>query len=53
MEDWAKIRGDTAAAGTILDRFLHHAEIIKLESRSYRMHDRRLASRVGCCPPFV
>ncbi len=33
--------GDTAAAGAILDRFLHHAEIIKLEGRSYRMHDRK------------
>ena len=33
--------GDNAAAGAILDRFLHHAEIIRLEERSYRMHDRR------------
>lgn len=41
MEDWGKVLGDTAAAGAILDRFLHHAEIIKLEGRSYRMHDRK------------
>lgn len=41
LEDWGKILGDTAAAGAILDRFLHHAEIIKLDGRSYRMHDRR------------
>jgi DNA replication protein DnaC len=40
VEDWGKVLGDTAAAGAILDRFLHHAEIIKLEGRSYRMHDR-------------
>jgi DNA replication protein DnaC len=41
VEDWGKIMGDNAAAGVILDRFLHHAEIIKLEGKSYRMHDRR------------
>jgi DNA replication protein DnaC len=41
LEDWGKMLGDTAAAGAILDRFLHHAEVIKLEGRSYRMHDRK------------
>jgi len=46
LEDWGKVLGDTAAAGAILDRFLHHAEIIKLEGRSYRMHDRK-ESRKG------
>jgi DNA replication protein DnaC len=40
-KDWGKVLGDNAAAGAILDRFLHHAEIIRLEGRSYRMHDRR------------
>lgn len=41
VEDWGKILGDNAVAGVILDRFLHHAEIIKLDGKSYRMHDRR------------
>jgi DNA replication protein DnaC len=41
MEDWGQVLGDTAAAGAILDRFLHHAEVIRLEGRSYRMHNRR------------
>lgn len=41
LEDWGKVLGDNAAAGAILDRFLHHAEIIKLDGRSYRMHDRK------------
>jgi hypothetical protein len=30
MEDWGQVLGDTAAAGAILDRFLHHAEVIRL-----------------------
>jgi IstB-like ATP binding protein len=27
VEDWGQVLGDTAAAGALLDRFLHHAEI--------------------------
>lgn len=41
LEDWGQILGDTAAAGAILDRFLHHAEVIKLGGKSYRMHERQ------------
>lgn len=41
LEDWGQVLGDTATAGAILDRFLHHAEVIKLSGRSYRMHDRK------------
>lgn len=41
IEDWGKLLGDNAAAGAILDRFLHHADVIKLDGRSYRMYDRR------------
>ena len=41
LDDWGEILGDTAAAGAMLDRFLHHAEIIQLKGRSYRMHDRQ------------
>jgi DNA replication protein DnaC len=42
LEDWGQVLGDTAAAGAILDRFLHHAEVIQLAgARSYRMHERQ------------
>jgi DNA replication protein DnaC len=41
LEDWGQVLGDAATAGAILDRFLHHAEIVQLKGRSYRMHDRR------------
>jgi len=40
LEDWGQVLGDTAVAGAILDRFLHHTEIIRL-GRSYRMYDRQ------------
>jgi hypothetical protein len=31
--------GDVPAAGPILDRFLHHAQIIAIKGRSYRIKD--------------
>jgi DNA replication protein DnaC len=41
IEDWGQVLSDTAAAGALLDRFLHHAEIIRLQGRSWRVHDRQ------------
>ena len=40
LEDWGKLIGDVPAATAILDRFLHHAEIVTITGRSYRMKDR-------------
>lgn len=39
-EDWGKFLGDAPAATAILDRFLAHAEIVKMEGKSYRLHAR-------------
>ena len=40
LEDWGKLLGDVPAATAILDRFLHHAEILSITGRSYRLKDR-------------
>jgi hypothetical protein len=40
LEDWGKLLGDVPSATEILDRFLHHAEIITITGRSYRLKDR-------------
>ena len=40
LEDWGKLIGDVPSAAAILDRFLHHAEIITVTGRSYRLKDR-------------
>ena len=40
LEEWGKLIGDVPAATAILDRFLHHAEIIAITGRSYRLKDR-------------
>lgn len=44
IEEWGKLVGDVPAASAILDRFLHHAELIEITGKSYRLHDRN-ASR--------
>lgn len=40
LEDWGKLIGDVPSATAILDRFLHHAEIIQIAGRSYRLRHR-------------
>jgi DNA replication protein DnaC len=39
-EDWGNVLGDIPATTAILDRFLAHAEIVKMQGKSYRMHHR-------------
>lgn len=45
IEEWGKLLGDVPAATAILDRFLHHAEIIQITGRSYRLKDRATQSK--------
>jgi DNA replication protein DnaC len=39
-EDWGQFLGDVPAATAILDRFLAHADIVPLQGKSYRLHQR-------------
>jgi DNA replication protein DnaC len=48
LDDWGKLIGDVASATAILDRFLHHAEIIQITGKSYRLRQPgRLTSPEG------
>ena len=40
LEDWGKLIGDVPSATAILDRFLHHADLIELKGKSYRLNHR-------------
>lgn len=44
LEDWGKLIGDVPSATAILDRFLHHAEIISITGRSYRLRNQKAAT---------
>jgi DNA replication protein DnaC len=39
LEDWGHLLADVPTAGAILDRFLHHAKMIAITGRSYRVKD--------------
>jgi DNA replication protein DnaC len=44
---WGELLGDEVLATVLLDRLLHHAEVIPINGRSYRMKDRRETSASG------
>jgi DNA replication protein DnaC len=48
VEEWGKLIGDVPSATAILDRFLHHAEIVQITGKSYRMASRQ---RARAAPP--
>lgn len=39
LEEWGKLIGDVPAATAILDRFLHHAELVQINGKSYRLEN--------------
>ena len=47
LEDWGKLLGDAPGASAILDRFLHHAELVQMTGRSYRLRHQATASLDG------
>src|SRR5207302_9244104 len=47
LEDWGKLIGDVPSATAILDRFLHHAEIVQITGKSYRLRHGGRPERPG------
>ena len=43
LEDWGKLLQDVPTASAILDRFLHHAHLIAITGKSYRLKDTALS----------
>ena len=38
--EWGPMLGDEVLATALLDRLLHHAEVVAINGQSYRMKDR-------------
>lgn len=47
LEDWGKLIGDVPSATAILDRFLHHAEIVTCSGKSYRLRGKAAATETA------
>jgi DNA replication protein DnaC len=53
IEEWGKLLNDVPAASAILDRLLHHAEVLAITGRSYCLQDsanQRTLSRPKSSP---
>jgi len=52
LEDWGKLIGDVPSATAILDRFLHHAEVVAITGKSYRLRHQGAKGKEGAeeCP---
>ena len=50
IEEWGKLLSDVPAASAILDRLLHHAEIIPINGRSYRLQPNPNAAPTQSAP---
>jgi DNA replication protein DnaC len=44
-EDWGQLLGDVPATTAIPDRFLAHADVVKMQGKSYRLHQRAQRNR--------
>ena len=47
---WGEIFGDEVVAAAMIDRLVHHAEIVSLRGDSYRLKDKDLAARPPAAP---
>ena len=47
LEDWRKLLGDVPSATAILGRYFHHAEILSITGRSYRLKDHFAKETLG------
>ena len=45
---WGEIFGDDMAATAMIDRLIHHSEILSLKGDSYRLRGKDLDTRIGC-----
>jgi DNA replication protein DnaC len=47
LEDWGKLIGDVPSATAILDRFLHHADLLTFSGKSYRLRKQAASPPSG------
>jgi DNA replication protein DnaC len=47
FSEWSELLGNEVLAAAILDRLLHHAEVLPINGSSYRLKDRLTLARAG------
>ena len=51
LVDWGRTWGDEVAATALLDRLLHHSQVITIQGDSYRLRTKRRAGMVSSRDP--
>jgi DNA replication protein DnaC len=51
LEEWGKLLSDVPTAGAILDRFLHHAQVIAISGKSYRIKEAPIINQSKSSEP--
>jgi DNA replication protein DnaC len=51
--DWGQVFADQVLAGAILDRLLHHATVVNIKGKSYRMRGHQLSVAGGKGAPMI
>src|SRR5579875_1374912 len=50
---WGEIFGDDMVATAMIDRLIHHSEILSLKGDSYRLRGKNLDTRIGAKPAEI
>ena len=45
LDDWAKLLGDVVVVGSVIDRLMHHGNLLKFEGKSWRL--KQAAARMA------
>ncbi len=53
FEQWGEILGDAMVAAALIDRLVHHATMITLKGKSYRLRERGLGSAPAAQAPSL
>jgi DNA replication protein DnaC len=53
FEQWGEILGDAMVAAALIDRLVHHAEIVTLKGKSYRLRERAGAATPAAQAPSL
>ena len=48
--EWVAVFGDPVVATAILDRLLHHSQVVTIRGDSYRLREKRRAGLVSAVP---
>jgi DNA replication protein DnaC len=53
FSEWGQVFADQVVVAAILDRLLHHATVVNIKRKSYRMRRHQATAETGKGPPMI